>query len=37
VYGIRRNATVWHHAPACIHLRIDSIRHFVTIPYKALP
>ena len=30
-YGIA--AGVWHHAPACIFLRIDSIHHFVMIPY----
>ena len=24
---------VWHHAPACIFLRIDSIHHFVMIPF----
>ena len=28
---------VWHHASACILLRIDYIQHFVLIPYKALP
>ena len=26
-------AGVWHHAPACIFLRIDSIHHFVMIPF----
>ncbi|MBR2986738.1 MAG: hypothetical protein IKC63_01835, partial [Clostridia bacterium] len=26
VYGIRRKATAWHHAIACIFLRIDSIQ-----------
>ena len=25
---------VWHHAPACILLRIDYIQHFVLIPYR---
>ena len=25
---------VWHHASACIHLRIDYIHHFVMIPYR---
>ena len=25
---------VWHHALACILLRIDSIQHFVLIPYR---
>ena len=34
VYGIRRKATVWHHASACILLRIDYIQHFVLIPYR---
>ena len=29
VYGIRRKATAWHHASACILLRIDYIQHFV--------
>ena len=28
---------VWHHASACILLRIDYIHHSVMIPYKALP
>ena len=37
VHGIRRKATAWHHAIACILLRIDSMHHFVMIPYKALP
>ena len=37
VHGIRRFATAWHHAPACIYLRIDAIHHFVMIPYKASP
>ena len=26
---------VWHHASACIFLRIDSMHHFVMIPSKA--
>ena len=30
-YGIA--VGVWHHAPACIFLRIDAIHHFVMIPY----
>ena len=34
VYGIRRKATAWHHASACILLRIDYIQHFVLIPYR---
>ena len=34
VYGIRRNATAWHHAPACIFLRIDSIQTYGLIPYR---
>ena len=25
---------VWHHASACILLRIDYIQHFVLIPYR---
>ena len=25
---------VWHHASACIFLRIDYIQHFVLIPYR---
>ena len=25
---------VWHHASACILLRIDSMQHFVLIPYR---
>ena len=45
VYGIRRKATAWHHASACIfpsdwfHTshRDDSIRDYVAIPYKASP
>ena len=28
---------VWHHASACILLRIDYMHHSVMIPYKALP
>ena len=36
VHVIRRKATVWHHAPACITLRIDAIHHFVMIPYGTL-
>ena len=32
VYGIA--AGVWHHALACILLRIDYIQHFVLIPYR---
>ena len=34
VYGIRRKATAWHHASACILLRIDYIHHSVLIPYR---
>ena len=34
VYGIRRKATAWHHASACILLRIDYIHHSVMIPYR---
>ena len=34
VHGIRRKATAWHHAPACILLRIDSMHHFEMIPYR---
>ena len=26
---------VWHHASACILLRIDYIQHFVLIPYRS--
>ena len=31
-YGIA--VGVWHHASACIFLRIDAIHHFVMIPYR---
>ena len=34
VYGIA--VGVWHHAPACICLRIDAIHHFVMISYGTL-
>ena len=36
VYGIRRKATAWHHATACILLWIDSMHHFVMIPYATM-
>ena len=28
-----RRRRVWHHASACIYLRIDSIHHFVMVPF----
>ena len=34
VYGIRRKATAWHHATACIFLRIDAIHGSAVIPYR---
>ena len=34
VHGIRRFATVWHHAQRASFLRIDSIHHFVMIPSR---
>ena len=33
-HGIRRFATVWHHASACISLRLDEIQHFVLMIYR---
>ena len=35
-YVIRRFATAWHHATACISLRIDAIQPFGLIPYATL-